>query len=228
MGSAKSAYFSEDFFAFMGDLKRHNDRAWFAKNKPRFEEVVQAPALQFISDAGLKLRSLSPQIVAEPKPFGGSLSRIYRDTRFSKDKSPYHTHIGIHFSHKAAGDSDAHLPGFYLHMAPGECTAYAGVWRPEGPALQSIREAIAGNPAAWKKASRGAFKLEGESLKRPPPGFDPGHPQIEDLKRKDFVSTVAFTDKQATGAGFVTGYLQACRAMNPLNAFLAKATGVPW
>ena len=228
MAKGAPGYFTNDLFEFLTDLKEHNDRAWFAKNKTRYEAAVQTPALRFIGDAGLKLRSLSPHIVAEPKPFGGSLYRIYRDTRFSRDKSPYHTHVGIHFSHDAAGKEKVHLPGYFLHLDPEACVAYSGVWRPDGPALKAIRDAIVARPQDWKRATRTPVGLYGESLKRPPPGYDPGHPLIEDLKRKDFVGKVSFRPSKVAGPGFLGEFLGACRAMAPLNAFLAKALRVPW
>jgi uncharacterized protein (TIGR02453 family) len=228
MASSNQAFFSDDFFDFLKDLKRHNDRAWFAKNKGRFEKSVQESALSFIAAAGPKLRSISRHIVAEPKAFGGSLSRIYRDTRFSKDKTPYHTHIGIHFFHDGAGDDEAHRPGFFLHLEPTENGAYSGVLRPEAGALKAIREAIVRKSAEWKKATKSPVELWGESLKRPPPGFDPEHPLVEDLKRKDFVGLISFTPRQVTGAKFMDDFLEACRRMDPLNRFLAKAMNVAW
>ncbi|HEY8116555.1 MAG TPA: DUF2461 domain-containing protein, partial [Actinomycetota bacterium] len=90
-------YFDDDALAFLGDLKRHNDRAWFNEHKERYERSLRQPFLDFISDVGPELRSISPNLVADPRPSGGSLFRIHRDVRFSKDKSPYKTHAGAHF-----------------------------------------------------------------------------------------------------------------------------------
>jgi len=225
---AHGAAFPEEALQFLAELRMHNDREWFAQNKARFEADVQAPAVAFIAQAGAKLRKLSPHVVADAKPFGGSLSRIYRDTRFSKDKSPYHTHLGIHFSHDAMGSNDAHLPGFFLHLEPGESAAYSGVWRPEPAALKAIRDAIVAKPAEWKKVTKKPVEPYGEALKRPPPGYDPSHPLIEDLKRKDFVGMISLTSKQLEGPNFTDAFVGACRAMDPLNSFLAKAMGVPW
>ena len=96
---ANYAFFRPDLFLFLRELKRHNTRDWFAKNKARYEKVVLDPALMFISSFGPHLRKLSPNFVADPRPTRGSLFRIYRDTRFSPDKRPFKTHVGIHFSH---------------------------------------------------------------------------------------------------------------------------------
>ena len=94
----RSKYFTPEFFAFFGELAKNNNKEWFTKNKERYEKAVQEPSLRFIRDAGQRLQKISSYVVADAKPFGGSLSRIYRDIRFSPDKSPYKTEVGIHFS----------------------------------------------------------------------------------------------------------------------------------
>ena len=96
--------FTPALFAFMRDLREHNDRDWFKANKQRYEEDVREPAFAFISDFAGHLQKIAPHFVADPGPSGGSLFRIYRDTRFSKDKTPYKTHTGIHFRHEKAKD----------------------------------------------------------------------------------------------------------------------------
>ena len=98
----RSKYFTPEFFAFFGELAKNNNKEWFTKNKERYEKAVQEPSLRFIRDAGQRLQKISSYIVADAKPFGGSLSRIYRDIRFSPDKSPYKTEVGIHFWHAKA------------------------------------------------------------------------------------------------------------------------------
>ena len=109
-----SPYFTPKTFRFLKDLADNNDREWFAENKARYEDVVKEPALRFIHDFAAALRKVSPHFHAGPR----SLFRIHRDTRFSKDKSPYKTAVGVHFRHERA--KDAHAPGFYFHVAPGE------------------------------------------------------------------------------------------------------------
>src|SRR5213593_3331169 len=113
------AYFTKGFFGFLKELKKNNNREWFTKNKGRYEEEVQEPSLRFIRDLGPRLKAISPYLVADPKPFGGSMTRIYRDIRFSRDKSPYRTTVGIHLSHSGERGK-MHLPGLYLHLEPGE------------------------------------------------------------------------------------------------------------
>ncbi len=216
-------FFAPDLFEFLRQLKRHNNREWFAKNKHRYDEVVRDPALMFISSFAPHLHKLSPHFVADPRPTRGSLFRIYRDTRFSHDKRPFKTHVGIHFSHSSGKDS--HAPVFYLHLEPDNPFAAAGVWHPDNSALTKIRTAIVAAPGEWAKVAR-KLELEGDSLKRPPRGFDPSHPFIEDIKRKDFVASVAFTEAEVCGPTFMREFAAACRTMLPLIQFTTRALGL--
>ena len=218
-----TAFFRPELFDFLRQLKRHNNRDWFAKNKQRYEEAVCDPALLFIGSFGPHLRKLSPHFVADPRPARGSLFRIYRDTRFSPDKRPFKTHVGIHFSH--ASGKDAHAPVFYLHLEPDNCFAAAGVWHPDSSALTKIRIAIVAEPEQWAKVVW-KLELEGDSLKRPPRGSDPNHRFIEDIKRKDFVASVGLTEAQVCGPNFMRDYVAACRTMLPLVEFTTRALGL--
>jgi uncharacterized protein (TIGR02453 family) len=219
--------FGPELFRFLRDLNANNDRAWFAANKDRYEREVRNPALDFIDDFAPHLAEVSPHFVADSRPSGGSLFRIHRDTRFSKDKSPYKPYTGIHFRHELA--KDAHAPGFYLHLQPGSVFAGAGIWHPDQPTLLRIREAIDRDPDGWRAATeRRSFRLEGDSLKRAPTGFDPEHPLIDDLKRKDFVAMVALTQKDACAPGFVERFGGICRDVAPLVRFLCAAVDVPY
>lgn len=219
----ETAFFTPELFKFLRQLKRHNDRDWFAKNKDRYQQVAVEPAMHFINSFSPHLAKISPHFDADARPTRGSLFRIYRDTRFSTDKIPYKTHIGIHFSH--AIGKDAHAPVFYLHLAPEGCFAAAGVWHPDSPTLTRIRMAIVGQPERWKKV-RQKLELEGESLLRPPRGFDPAHQFIEDLKRKDFVASSSLTEEQVCGPLFMREFTAACRKMTLLVEFTANALGL--
>lgn len=223
----RNAHFSPDLFRFLKELTANNQREWFLANKDRYVSVVRDPFLRFITDFSFPLNSISPCFIADPRPSGGSLFRIYRDIRFSEDKSPYKTHAAAHFSHGKAG-RDVHAPGFYLHLEPGRCFAAAGLWHPDLPTLSRIRNTIVAQPKSWEKVRRSRSKLEGESLSRPPKGYDPEHQFIEDLKRKDFVLSVAFTEKQVCRPRFLVDFLEACRKMSPLVEFLTKALQLPW
>ncbi len=153
--------------------------------------------------------------------------RIYRDTRFSRDKSPYKTHLGIHFFHERAKAS-ASVPGFYLHISPEQCFAAAGIWHPDPPSLAKVREAIAKGSPDWKAIKRSKLPIEGGALKRPPKGYAADHPYIKDLKRTDFTTSVALTEKEITSNSFMADFAAACRKMTPLVRFVAKSLRLPW
>ncbi len=224
-------YFSNELFKFLRELKANNNRPWFNENKPRYERHVKDAALDFVRDFAPHLRKVSRHFVADPSPVGGSLFRIYRDTRFAKDKSPYKTYVGIRFSHESA--KDAHAPTYYLGISDGEIFAGCGIWRPDSGALRKIREAIVADPTKWKRARnakrfRESWTLSGESLKTAPRGFDPEHPLIEDLRRKDFIGTHKLTKKALTGTDFMTTFTGLCRDGSSFQRFLCGALGVPY
>ena len=226
MSKKSSVYFSADLYKFLNDLKKNNNKQWFAKNKARYEELYLQSSVRFIKDAGRLLRKVSPYLVGDPKPFGGSLFRIHRDIRFSKDKSPYKTNLAIEFWHKKGSGHSS--PGLYLHIQPGENFLGGGVWHPDSRGLKKIRTAIVDRPDAWRTVLASKPHLEGESLKRPPPGFQATHPFIDDLKRKDFITSISFLDKQIVSSAFLTSFIEAAKKMNPLNKFLAEAIGMRW
>lgn len=218
-------YFSKGAFDFLKDLKKNNDRDWFAANKARYEEQVKDPALRLIADMGPELKKISPHFMATPR----SLFRIHRDVRFSKDKSPYKTQTGIHFRHEES--KNAYAPGFYLHIAPGDVFVGCGIWHPEGKALRSIREHMVEVPADWKRASQAkrfkdAYDLAGDRLKRPPKGFDPDHPLIEDLKWKDFIGVRQLTQAFVTADDLPKQLGTTFKAGAPFMKFLCDALGV--
>jgi uncharacterized protein (TIGR02453 family) len=221
-------HFTPGLFAFLRDLAEHNDRAWFKANQTRYEEQVRLPALAFIEDLADPLLAISRHLTADPRPLGGSLFRIQRDTRFSKDKTPYKTHTGIHLRHVATRD-DVHAPGFYLHLEPGNCFAALGLWQPATAHAQAIRAAIAGRPQAWIDATRRPpfsppYAMgEGNPLVRPPQGFAPDHPLLDDLRRRDFTASTRLTQARVTAPGFLEDYAATMRAGAPFLRFLCQA-----
>jgi uncharacterized protein (TIGR02453 family) len=235
-----SAHFDPAFFRFLKDLKKNNTREWFHANKARYHAEVRDPAIRFIADFAPHLKEISPHFRADPRPVGGSLFRINRDIRFSKDKSPYKTAVGIQFRHDLG--KDAHAPGFYLHLEPGTIFTGMGSWRPDGPTVRKIRERIVEKPDDWRAVRKaipaegdfdsappgGPPRLGGDSLKRAPRGFDPEHPLIEDLKRKDFIASIGHDQKTATGAGFIDRVAESFRAGAPLVAFLCRSVDAPF
>jgi uncharacterized protein (TIGR02453 family) len=215
---------------FLRDLTKHNDRDWFNKNKARFESDVREPALSFIEAMQKPMAAFSECFDVVPKKTGGSLMRIYRDTRFSKDKTPYKTNVGIQFRHRAGGD--VHAPGFYIHIDPAEIFLGAGMWHPASGPLFSVRESIADDPDAWRKvrdqkAFTKHFELVGDFLKRPPRGFDGDHPMIEDLKRKDFIGVCKLAHKDIESPQFVKLVMSRFKAAKSLVSFLCDAMSLP-
>ena len=212
-------------FRFFAELTRHNDRAWFEDNKARYVAEVRDPLLRFVEAFGPRLAKITLHMLADPRPVGGALFRIYRDTRFSKDKSPYKTHAGMYFPLRAG--KDVHTPGFYLHLEPGGCFAAAGLWHGDAAALAKVRGAIDARGKDWKRA-RGKLPLGGDALTRPPRGYDASHPFLEDIKRKDFITSTRFSDREVTSPRFLSIFSAACRRMSPLPKFLASALDLAW
>ncbi len=224
---ASRTSFGPGLFTFLGDLKRHNDRAWFAARKARYEAEVRDPMLELIADLGPRLKAVSPRFLADPRPVGGSMFRIYRDTRFASDKSPYKTHAAAHFPHRDAG-KDVHAPGFYLHLEPGGSFAGGGLWHPDAVGLKKVRDAIVARPAAWRAVCRKVREIEGDALARVPRGYEPEHPFAEDLKLKDFYTSVSFTEAEVLSPRFPARCAAAFRAASPLVEFLTRAVGLRW
>jgi uncharacterized protein (TIGR02453 family) len=229
--SPRAAHFGRELFAFLRELAVNNERAWFEENRARYEAAVKQPMLRFIEDFAAPLGKIAPSYVADPRPSGGSFFRIHRDTRFSKDKSPYKTQAAAHFRH--AVGKDVHAPGFYLHLEPNNVFAGFGLWHPEPEALASVRDALVRRSAEWKKAiSHKTFvtsaTLEGDKLVRAPKGFDPDHPMIDDIKRKDFVAVARLTERDACSTDFIDRYAEHCRAAVPFMRFLTQAMGLEW
>lgn len=220
--------FSPALFAFLRDLADHNDREWFAANRDRYEAEVLEPSLAFVEDVAHRLPAVSRHFLAEARRSGGSLFRIHRDVRFSRDKSPYKTHTGIQFRH-AAG-KDAHAPGFYLHLEPGSVFFGCGAWQPPSGPLRAVRDRIAARPGEWREvvgdpvfAER--FELGGESLKRPPQGFPADHPLIADLKRKSFIAMAPLSEAAAVAPGFLDDFMALAHVSAPFMRFLCDAVG---
>ena len=228
---ARAAHFTPALFDFLRELRANNNREWFQANKTRYEQVARDPMLRFIADFSVPLREISPHILADPRPVGGSLFRIHRDTRFSKDKQPYKTMLAAQFRH--ASGRDVHAPGFYLHLEPDNVFYGGGLYHPDAATLAKVRAAIVKKPQQWKKAtSPDAFEdgatVWGEQLKRAPQGFDPAHPLIEDLKRKDYVWIAQLDEPSACEPEFIDRFASACRAAAPLVRFLTQALGQPF
>lgn len=222
--------FPPDALKFLRDLARHNDRTWFEANRARYEEHVKQPALAFIAAFAPELAKIAPHFLADPRPVGGSLMRIHRDTRFGADKTPYKTNIGIQFRHSVG--KDVHAPGLYLHLDNERSFLGVGLWHPEPDALAKIRQRIVAKRDAWKKASTGApfrkvFAIEGESLVRIPKGYDADDPNADDLRRKDHIAACTLDPKLVAGKTAVKEVATRFAAAKPYLEFLCTALGLP-
>ena len=215
-------------FTFLDELAANNNKSWFDTNKRRYEEEVKGPLIAFVGSFDERLAGLSSHFVADPRPNGGSLFRIYRDVRFSKDKTPYKTEAGIHFRHERG--KDVHAPGYYLHLAPANSFAACGLWHPETAQQASIRSAIDQDQAGWLAAKEAAasasLTLGGDSLKRPPKGYEADHPLIDDLKRKDFVLSSDLSDAQLANGGFAAELAEIWTGASPIMRLLTEAVGL--
>jgi uncharacterized protein (TIGR02453 family) len=223
--------FTRATLEFLDELAAHNERAWFEANRHRYEALVREPALAFIAAMAPELARFAPHFRAEAKKMGGSLMRVFRDTRFARDKRPYKTNVGIQFRHELA--KDVHAPGFYLHVATDGCFFGAGCWHPEADALGRIRDLVAAHPDRWFKARddrkfAALWQLAGDSLSRPPRGHAADHSAIEDLKRKDFVALAPLSFDEATGPGLVKLAAARFAASRPLMKFLCQALDVSY
>lgn len=226
---ARYATFEKATLTFLEELAANNDREWFGVNKHRYESDVLDVALRFIISMQDPLRDIAPHFTAVPTRVGGSLMRVYRDTRFSKIKLPYKTNIGIQFRHERA--KDVHAPGYYLHIEPEQAFVGVGMWRPDADSLRRIRERIVAKPAEWNRAVSDAsfrrhFKLAGESLTRPPRGFDADHECIDDIKRKSFIAVRDFEPGDCLRPQFQRMVETSFRSGEPLMRFLCRSVGV--
>lgn len=217
------AGFGSKTFGFLRELADNNERDWFNAHKARYEADVLAPALDFIAAMDGPLQKLSDHFLALPQRQGGSLMRVYKDTRFSRDKTPFKTNIGIQFRHELA--KDVHAPGYYVHIEPGRCFIGAGMWHPEAGALAKIRARINDTPAEWKKVVgnarfAGDWTLGGSSLARPPRGVSADHPYLTDLKRKDFIAACDLDDALVRSAELLPTVAAKFTSATPLMRFL--------
>lgn len=227
---SKELQFTPRLFDFLRELKANNKKEWFDENKDRYIADVRDPLLAFIAALRPRLLEISPYLIADPKPTGGSMFRIYRDVRFSKNKEPYKTVASAFFSHRTDPKEG---PGLYLHLAPDNCFIGIGHWRPAPVARTRVTDAIAAKTDVWRDATSGKefrklFKMEGDSLAKLPRQYDQQHPFAEDLKRKDFVVVAHFSEKQACARDFIERFDNISRVAAPYLGFIIKATGLKW
>lgn len=222
-----TTYFSDAAFKFLRGLARHNDRVWFQANKDRYDTHVRAPFQRLLTDLQPDVLAVSPHYRADPKPVGGSLFRIQRDTRFANDKTPYKSWQGARIFHARGRQVEA--PSFYLHLQPGNCFVGAGLWHPQPATQRQVRQFIFDNPGSWKAAAhapafRRRFELDDdEKLVRVPRGFPPDFECIDDLKRRNFVALRALEDEVVTGPRLRKTLATDLAALGPFVDYLCAA-----
>lgn len=198
-----TTYFTDKTFRFLRSLARHNERAWFQAHKADYDAYVRTPFLQLLLDLQPGLAQVSEHYRADPKPVGGSLFRLQRDTRFANDKTPYKQWQGARLFHVRGRQIEA--PSFYFHLQPGECFVGAGLWHPPPATQRAVRQFIVDNPGSWKAAAhapafRRRYDFEStDKLVRPPRGFPADFEFIDDLKHRNFVAVRALDDDVVLG-----------------------------
>jgi uncharacterized protein (TIGR02453 family) len=218
--------FPKEGITFLKKLKKNNTREWFTAHKTEYEENVKQPMLSLIVAMKAELQQFAPDIDADPKR---SMFRIYRDTRFSKDKTPYKTHAAAIFHPRGHWQNSA---GFYLHIEPGKIYLGGGMYMPDGAQLKLIRAAIAQNADEFialvqRKQFQKRFggKIEGEKLQRIPMGYAVEHPMAEWLKLKQFYTMVTLEEKECYTKKFITNVVAVYSDGLPLVRFLNNALG---
>jgi uncharacterized protein (TIGR02453 family) len=213
--------FTPRTLSFLRGLKRHNDRAWFAARKDEYERDVRGPMTALVERLAADLRHLAPDLVASPRV---SLYRIYRDTRFSGDKSPFKTQVGAIFPHR---DLPRHQgAGLYLEIGPGGAMIAGGIYRPQPQDLQVLREHLAASFDRFRALvespafTRTAGPVTGDSLRRVPRGYPPDHPAAEYLKLKQFLFGREYPAAFATDRKFYREVLTLFERMAPVVHFL--------
>lgn len=225
--------FAKRALGFLRGLARHNEKPWFETHRAEYETEVRQPMRELIEDLDTRFAQFAPEIGGDPKR---SMFRIYRDIRFSKDKSPYKTHAACWFHHLNAArnvgsEADAGSAGYYFHLEPGGRSMIgAGIWMPPRPQLKRLRDAIAKNPGGFDRMARsipGQFDgLDDESaLKRMPRGYAEDHPAAKWLRFQSFTSGRTLTDAQVTSASLAALLEREYEALLPLVRWLNGALG---
>jgi uncharacterized protein (TIGR02453 family) len=220
---------------FFRGLAAHNDKVWFEAHRSDYEQQVRDPMRELIEDMLMRFRGFAPEIGGDPKR---SMFRINRDTRFSKDKSPYKTHAACWFHHRGASrrvgsDGDQGSAGFYFHLeAGGRSMLGAGIWMPPRAQLNRIRDAIAEKPAPFDRMTRAIPKRFGgieeySVLKRMPRGYPEDHPAAKWLRYQSFTSGRTLADTDVTSKRLPALLAREYEALLPLVRWVNGALGLP-
>lgn len=211
--------FSPDALAFLRSLKRNNRREWFQRRKEIFETKLKAPMVQLVEAINAELLNFAPDHITDPKK---AVYRIYRDTRFSADKTPYKTHIAAIFPHHGLEKHSS--AGFYFHLTATSVGVAAGSYMPGPDELRAVRAWLAENHAAFREASRHPRKLlgklDGNAAVRMPKGFDASHPAEDLIRMKQWLYWVELDAKIATSPRLLPELVKRFRAAAPVIAML--------
>ena len=219
-----SSPFTPKTLSFLRSLRRNNDREWFRARKDQYERHVRGPMTQLITRLAVDLAPFAPEVVADPKR---SLYRIYRDTRFSDDKTPLKTNAAAVFPPRGFPRHEG--AGFYVEIAPGWVWMGGGLYMPPAPSLYAIRERIAGShPKLHRIVTTREFRtvlgeLQGEQLTRVPRGYLKDHPAADYLRYKQFLGFREFEPGFATSDRFYPELVRTFKALTPLVRFLNTA-----
>ncbi len=219
------AGFPKEGITFLKQLKKNNNRDWFNKHKPTYEEHVKLPMQSLTESLKQPMSKVAPEIQVDPKR---SMFRIYRDTRFSKDKTPYKTHVAAVYHHRGHWEDSA---GYYVHIEPGGVYAGGGIYMPSSDQLKRIRTSIADKPKEFLAiVSDDTFvkrfkSLEGSKLQRIPLGFPKDHMMGEWLKYKSFYTGVQLKEEACYSPKFVDRLVQVYADLLPMIRFLNGALG---
>jgi len=214
-------HFTPNTFRFLRSLKRHNDREWFKARKDEYEACVRAPMVDVIERLAVDFRRVAPELVASPQK---SMYRIYRDTRFSENKTPLKTHVAAGFPWRGLPRHEG--AGLYFEVAAGWVWAGGGMWAPQPPQLHRVREHISNTYPEIQRISRTrTFRrdlgdLQGDTLSRVPRGFAKDDPAADYLKHYRFVAGREFPAALAASDAFYPTLLRTFRALMPLVRFL--------
>jgi len=230
-----TTFFTDRSLTFLRGLARNNRREWFEAHRADYETTILQPMRALIEEMDVRLARVAPEIVGDPKR---SMFRIYRDVRFSKDKSPYKTHAACWFfhrdaSHRVGQESHGGGAGFYFHLQPGNALDAGGIWMPPREALGKLRDALAGKPALFERAvlapsvQRRFGALDDEAvLTRVPRGYAPDHPAAQWLRYQSFTLGRGLSDAQVTSARLPDLLAQDFAGMLPLVRWVNGALGL--
>jgi len=219
--ASRSPRFGADGLAFLRGLKRNNRREWFQPRKDQFDRVVRAPMLAIIEQLAVDLRPIAPELVVDVKT---AIYRIYRDTRFSENKTPYKTHVAANFPWRGLPKHEG--AGLYFHVSPDELWIGGGMYAPQTAQLQAVREHIAANTGRLRAIvespgfRRQVGTLDGERLQRVPRGFPKEHRAAEYLKYRQFLAGRELPAAFACSPKFYGTVVAVFRQVAPLARFL--------